>query len=72
MTVGEGIRKARTERGYSLRRLANKTGLSAQAIYQYEHGINEPRCWCLIALADALNISLDELVGRSRNESSID
>ena len=66
MSVGEAIRKARTERGYSLQRLANKTGLSVQGIYQYEHGISEPRCWCLIALADALNISLDELVGRSK------
>lgn len=69
MTVGQAIRKARTERGYSLRRLANKSGLTAQAIYQYEHGINEPRCWCLIALADALNISLDELVGRNVQEN---
>lgn len=65
MSVGEAIKKARTEKGLSAQCLANKSGLSLQAIYHYEHGISEPRCWCLIALADALDISLDELEGRS-------
>ena len=46
-------------------RLAKKLGIQVQIIYQWEAGISEPRCWLLIALADALNVSLDELVGRS-------
>lgn len=71
MSVGEAIKKARTERGYSLQSLANKSGLSVQAIYHYEYGISEPRCWCLIALADALNISIDELVGRTVSSNEV-
>ena len=68
MTVGQAIRKARTERGYSMPRLAKKMGIQVQTIYQWEAGISEPRCWLLIALADALDISLDELVGRNVQE----
>ena len=65
MSVGEAIRKARKKRGYTMPRLAKKLGIQVQTIYQWEAGISEPRCWLLIALADALNVSLDELVGRS-------
>lgn len=65
MTVGEAIRKARKDRGYSAQRLANKSGVGKLTIYKYEYDQSQPRLWCLIALADALNITLDELVGRS-------
>ena len=66
MTVGQAMKKARTERGYSAQRLANKSGVQRVTIYKYEQEHQQPRLWCLIAIADALNISLDELVGRSK------
>ncbi|MBE6618395.1 MAG: helix-turn-helix transcriptional regulator [Ruminococcaceae bacterium] len=64
MTIGESIRKVREERGYSRQRLARKLGLHLMTIVQWERDVSYPRMKPLIALADALNVSLDELVGR--------
>ncbi len=64
MTIGESIRKVREERGYSRRRLAMKLGTHWMTIVQWERDVSYPRMKPLIALADALNVSLDELVGR--------
>jgi transcriptional regulator with XRE-family HTH domain len=63
-TIGEAIKKARLEKGYSRERLSLKAHVSHQNIFQWETGRSFPNIINLIPIADALNISLDELVGR--------
>ena len=65
LTIGEAIRKARLERGLSRTQLANMACMSAQNIYQWEQGRFYPSVLNLVLIADVLNISLDELVGRT-------
>lgn len=64
MTIGEYIRKARTDRGYSRQQLSNKSGVSVATIRCWEDDLNVPSVILLSCIADALNISLDELIGR--------
>ena len=66
MTIGQAIRKARREREISQRLLAYKSGVAQAAISQWENDKREPSVAHLILIADALCISLDELVGRKR------
>lgn len=66
MTVGQSIRKVREEKGYSREHLARKAKIHSQAIVRWELDICYPNLRPLIAVADALNVSLDELVGRKR------
>ena len=65
MTIGEAMKKARREKGYSQPKLAMKSGLLVQNISVWETGRAFPNIINLIPIADALGITLDELVGRS-------
>lgn len=64
LTIGEAIKKARLQKGYSRSILAKKANISHQNIFQWETGKTYPNIINLIPVADALNVSLDELVGR--------
>jgi transcriptional regulator with XRE-family HTH domain len=66
--VGFAIRKAREDRGYSRRELAELSGVSAQSIVDWELRGKSPCLDTLILVADVLDISLDELVGRDRKK----
>jgi Zn-dependent peptidase ImmA (M78 family) len=63
--LGQRIRLARSAAGLSLRALEAKIGnrVSAQAIGKYERSEDIPSSGVLIALSDALGVSLDYLVG---------
>lgn len=64
MTIGEAMRKAREGKGYTRSQLSFKAQISWQNIYQWEKDYSYPTIINLIPIADALNVSLDELVGR--------
>lgn len=66
LTIGEAIKKARLQKKYTRSMLAQKSQISPQNIFQWESGKAYPNIINLIPVADALNVSLDELVGRSR------
>lgn len=66
MTIGQAIRNARREREFSQHLLAYKSGITQSAISYWENDKREPSIAHLILIADALCISLDELVGRGR------
>ena len=66
ITIGESIKKARFQKQFTRSKLARESGISVQNIFQWENGKTYPNIINLIPIADALNISLDELVGRSR------
>ncbi len=59
MGIGERIKQARSLHGFSLRDLAEKVGVSAQAISKYERGIDKPGSSILIKLADALKVKTE-------------
>lgn len=62
--IGESIKLNRIEQKYTQKQLAQMIGVTHAAISYWENGINIPNvkdCWLL---ADALGITIDELVGR--------
>ena len=66
--VGQRLKLARSAAGLSLRALAVKIDnrVTAQAIGKYERNESMPGSGVLIALADALGVSVDYLVGDQR------
>lgn len=63
MTIGEGIRKERIEKGWTAVELSERSGVSAVCIYMCEGGINAPTLYTLIQLASALGTGINELLG---------
>ena len=63
--IGTRLKVARTAAGLSLRRLEARIGnlVTAQAIGKYERNESVPASAVLIALADALDVSVDYLAG---------
>ena len=62
MTIGERIKQARKIRGMSQRVLAERAGVSAQAISKYERDINAPSSGVLLRLAKALGVGVEFFV----------
>jgi transcriptional regulator with XRE-family HTH domain len=61
------IKQVRKKAGWSQQKLAEKAGLSLAVITKIEQGVaKRPSIQTMMKLADALGISLDELVGRSK------
>lgn len=50
------LQRARKAAGFSMSKLAEEVGVSANAIKKYEHGINMPSSSNLLKLASALNV----------------
>lgn len=64
MTIGQSIRKIRRAKGYALDVLGVKSGVSLGALSRWERDESDPRVTMLWYIADILEVSLDELVGR--------
>lgn len=63
-TIGQYMRKCRKDRGYTHEQMSKETGIQTTCISRYENDIMVPRLWNLITIADFLNVSIDELIGR--------
>lgn len=61
----EAMRRARKEAGLTMRELSEKSGVTEVTICSYENGTRTPRLPKLVALADALSLSMDAYIGRS-------
>lgn len=61
--IGARLRDARTQRGLSLRSVAQELGVSASLISQVETGKTQPSVSTLYALVNHLGVSMDELLG---------
>lgn len=66
MTIGQAMRKAREDKGFSRQKLVNKSNVPFYSIVSWEKDLHVPNILSLIDIANALDISLDELVGRKR------
>ena len=62
MTTGERITKARKHQGLTQEKLAEQLGISPQAVSSWERDEYLPDTKNLIALADALDVTLDSLL----------
>jgi transcriptional regulator with XRE-family HTH domain len=58
----ENLRRIREERGLSQRALADRAGVVKSTIYEAEAGRHIPRIQTLEKLADALGVSLVDLL----------
>ena len=61
--IGSRLRDARTQRGLSLRSMAQALGVSASLISQVETGKTQPSVSTLYAMVNHLGVSMDELMG---------
>ncbi len=63
--LGDRVRIAREQAGLSRKALALRAGVSQMCLSRIERHERTPRLDVLIAIADALGLSLDRLVGRT-------
>ncbi len=71
-SVGDQIKQCREALQLSKSELAIKSGLTPAAITQFEQGDREPSLESLKKLADALEISVDYLVGRTQDKKFVE
>lgn len=63
--VGEAIRRARESRRFSGADLAKRAGIRPGTLSDVENGKSFPDLSTLLAISDALEMSLDQVVGRA-------
>ena len=69
MTIGQRINFARYERDMTLDELAVKSNISVHTIKAWIYAGYNPHIEALIQIADALDMSLDELAGRTEKRN---
>lgn len=62
-TLGKRIAQLRKEKGLTQEQLAEKVGVSAQAVSKWENDLSCPDITILPLLADILGVTVDELLG---------
>lgn len=62
MTTGEKIKQARKNAGITQKNLGDKLGVSPVMISQYESNTRNPKLQTLQKIADALNVTLSDLL----------
>ena len=62
-TLGKRIAQLRKAKGYTQEQLAEKVGVSAQAVSKWENDISCPDITLLPLLADLFGVTVDELLG---------
>lgn len=65
--IADSVKKYRKKLGLSQDGLARKADIPYSSLLKIENG-NDPRVSSLIKIADALNVSLDDLAGRKSKE----
>lgn len=65
MSFAENLRKYRERAGYSSKELANIIKIKYTTYLNYENAGSEPRYEILMKIADILNVSIDDLLGRT-------
>ncbi len=63
MNIARRITELREEQGFSMRKLAERSGVSQSFISSIESGQKQPTLDSLVKLADGLGITLIELLG---------
>ena len=71
INIGERLRELREARNISMRTLATKSGLSANALSMIERGRASPSVSTLYKLADALGVSITSFFGSDTNRKQV-
>jgi transcriptional regulator with XRE-family HTH domain len=71
VNIGERLRELREARNISMRALATKSGLSANALSMIERGKTSPSVSTLYKLADALGISITSFFGSDTERKQV-
>lgn len=64
--IGRAVRQVRTDAGLTQADLAEKAGLAFETVSRVESGREPPSLRTAMSLSEALNVSLDVIVGRVR------
>jgi len=68
--LAENIKKLRIKKGLAQEKLARLADISTATIVKIETGVaKEPTITTVAKLADALDVTIDELIGRKRNKN---
>lgn len=62
ITLSQNIRRIRRERAWSQQYLSTRAGLHCTEISRLERNLREPRITTVVAVARALDVSIDELL----------
>lgn len=68
---GDILRELREENKMTQEDLGKLINVTKQAIYNYEKGDNEPNLTTLVKLSDIFNVSLDFLLGRTKQRQNL-
>ncbi len=68
--LAERIRQQRVQKGYSQEHLADSAGISLRTLQRIEGGQTEPRGHTLIALAQVLDVAIEDLMDFTKEENS--
>ncbi len=71
MELNERIKMFMNERKYTQKELAEKTGITEASMSKYLSGDRTPRIDVIVNLANALDITTDELLGNDINEKKM-
>lgn len=70
-TLGQRLARFRKNLGLRQEDIAEKVNVSAQAVSKWENDLSAPDISVLPILADILNVSLDELLGREVSQTKV-
>lgn len=71
MTIGERIKENRKKRNYTLKNLADITGLSVGFLSNIERNLNSPSISNLQQICDALDVNLMEIIDNKKEVSPV-
>src|SRR5699024_3034716 len=60
--IAEKIKQVRIQKGYSQEKLAENASLNLRTIQRVENGKSKPRGDTLVRIAEALNVTIDEII----------
>ena len=61
----KNLKAMRLDKNFSQKKLASMIDVSQQCVSEWENGNNEPTLTSIWKLSDVLEISIDELVGKT-------
>lgn len=67
--VGRQLRALRKSRGWTLAELAQKVGIQGSMVGNYERGLHYPPIPTLVKLAQALEVSVDRILGLDEHKA---
>lgn len=65
--IGDAIQQMRKRQGLTLEELGERSGIHQTSISRYERGVREPRLKAVQSIADALGVSVEEIMSLAKS-----